>query len=474
VTSVVLHDQITNSTPNIVRIAIFGAGPAGFYSAEELLKHTSHSIQVDLFDRLPTPYGLVRGGVAPDHPKIKSIIKQYERIAQRPGFRFFGNVTFGIDLTLDEALAHYHQILFTTGAESDRHMDIPGEDLPGSYPATAFVGWYNGHPDFHHLHFNLSGTTSVVVIGNGNVAMDVTRILARSPNDLARTDITSYALATLQQSTVKEIIVCGRRGPAQAAFTNPELRELTELRGADLIVHAKDLTLDAINQRFLATHASEPGHQRNLEILKAQLLKGEGSQSRKIRMRFFTSPVAILGRDRVEGIRLEHNALTIDAQGNFIAQGTGRYEELPCQMVFRSIGYKGIPLPNVPFDKRKGVIPNRDGRVINPATNSPIPRLYVAGWIKRGPSGVIGTNKPDAAATVASMTIDMEEHRFLPIWADPDSIPALLNRKGIRYVTFADWQRIDNVEVANGQPVGKPREKLTTITAMLSAVRENT
>jgi ferredoxin/flavodoxin---NADP+ reductase len=352
-------------------------------------------------------------------------------------------------------------------------MDIPDEDLPGSYPATAFVGWYNGQPDYHHLHFNLSNTTSAVVIGNGNVAMDVTRILARSPSELAHTDITSYALATLQQSTVEEIIICGRRGPAQAAFTNPEIRELTELQGVDLIVQPEDLTLDAITQQFLTAHASEPTHQRNLEILKRQLTKGEGTQPRKIRMHFFTSPVAILGRDRVEGIRLEHNVLIIDAQGNFIAQGTGRYEELPCQVVFRSIGYKGIPLPNVPFDKRKGVIPNRDGRVIDLATNSPIPRLYVAGWIKRGPSGVIGTNKPDAAATVVSMTIDMEEHRFLPIWADPDSIPALLTRKDIRYVTFADWQCIDNVEVANGQPVGKPREKLTTITSMLSAVREN-
>ncbi len=464
---------MTNSTRNTLRIAIFGAGPAGFYSAEELLKQTTCSVQVDLFDRLPTPYGLVRGGVAPDHPKIKSIIKQYERIAQRPGFRFFGNVTLGTDLTLDEVLVHYHQILFTTGTESDRHMDIPGEDLPGSYPATAFVGWYNGQPDYHHLHFNLSNTTSAIVIGNGNVAMDVTRILARSPSELAHTDITSYALATLQQSTVEEIIVCGRRGPAQAAFTNPEIRELTELQGVDLIVQPEDLTLDAITQQFLTAHASEPTHQRNLEILKRQLTKGEGTQPRKIRMHFFTSPVAILGRDRVEGIRLEHNILISDEQGNFKAQGTGQYEELPCQMVFRSIGYKGIPLPNVPFDERKGIIPSRDGRVIDPVSKSPVPRLYVAGWIKRGPSGVIGTNKPDATATVESMMADMEERALPTLCAAPEAILTLLARKSVRYVTFTDWQRIDKVEVANGQCAGKPREKLTTISAMLSAIQEN-
>ena len=352
-------------------------------------------------------------------------------------------------------------------------MDIPGEDLPGSYPATAFVGWYNGQPDYHHLHFNLSNTTSAIVIGNGNVAMDVTRILARSPSELAHTDITSYALATLQQSTVEEIIVCGRRGPAQAAFTNPEIRELTELQGVDLIVQPEDLTLDAITQQFLTAHASEPTHQRNLEILKRQLTKGEGTQPRKIRMHFFTSPVAILGRDRVEGIRLEHNILISDEQGNFKAQGTGQYEELPCQMVFRSIGYKGIPLPNVPFDERKGIIPSRDGRVIDPVTKSPIPRLYVAGWIKRGPSGVIGTNKPDATATVESMMADMEERALPTLCAAPEAILTLLARKSVRYVTFTDWQRIDKVEVANGQCAGKPREKLTTISAMLSAIQEN-
>ena len=465
------HSQILDTTRNTLRNAIFGAGPAGFYAAEELLKRSDHSIQVDLFDRLPNPYGLVRGGVAPDHPKIKSVIKQYEKIAQRPGFRFFGNVAFGSDLVLDEVLAHYHQILFTTGAESDRRMGIPGENLPGSYPATALVGWYNGHPDYRDEHFDFSGIERIVVIGNGNVAMDITRILARSPQELAHSDITSYALTALQQSGIKDIIVCGRRGPAQAAFTNPEIRELTELAGVDLVVRAEEIALDAINQNFLSAHGSEPLHQRNLEILNGQLTKGEGSQSRKIHMRFFTSPVAILGKDQVEGIRLERNILIIDQQGNFSAQGTGEYEDLPCQLVFRSIGDKGIPLPSVPFDERKGTIPNKEGRVIDPATTTLLPRLYVAGWIKRGPSGVIGTNKPDAAATVEAMLADTSATALPSICTDPEVMPTLLTRKRVRYVTFFEWQNIDKTEIANGQRVGKPREKLTTIPTLLAATQ---
>lgn len=462
-------DGKLGSASHPLRVAVFGAGPAGFYAVEELLKQPEMVVAVDLFDRLPTPYGLVRGGVAPDHQKIKAVIKQYEKTAARPGFRFFGNITFGEDLSLAEVLAHYHQVLFTTGAESDRRMGIPGEDLPGSYPATVFVGWYNGHPDYRDLHFDLD-VERAAVVGNGNVAMDVTRILARSVDELAKTDIADHALAALRHSKIKEIYLLGRRGPAQAAFTNPEIRELTELASTDLVVRPEELALDEVNREFLTLHASEQTHQRNIDILKAQIPKGEGSQPKKIRARFFVSPVAVLGKERVEGLRLEKNRLVKAENGVFKAQGTGVYEEVSCQLVFRSIGYKGHQLPGVPFDERNGIIPNRDGRVLDPATNAPVPRLYVAGWIKRGPSGVIGTNKPDALATVQAMLADAARYA---VWEglspDLNAILALLADKQVRAVTFTDWQRIDQIEIAAGKKRGKPREKLTTIAELLAA-----
>ena len=315
------------SAANPLRVAVFGAGPAGFFAAEELLKQPGRAVAVDLFDRLPTPYGLVRGGVAPDHQNTKGVIKQFEKTAARPGFRFFGNVTFGTDLTLAEVLAHYHQVLCTTGAEGDRRLGVPGEDLPGSHSATAFVGWYNGHPDYRDVQFDLDAE-AVAVIGNGNVAVDVARILTRSVDDLARTDIAEHALDALRRSRVKEVFMLGRRGPAQAAFSNPELRELTVLEGVDLVVRPEDLEMDAANRTFLARHESRHP-QRNLEVLLAQTAKGEGVQGRKIRARFFVSPVAILGTLRVEGLRVEHNRLVEDATGGFSAEGTGVFEAIP-------------------------------------------------------------------------------------------------------------------------------------------------
>lgn len=457
---------------NPLRIAVFGAGPAGFYAIDELLKQEGRNIAVDLFDRLPTPYGLVRGGVAPDHQKIKAVIRQYEKIASRPGFRFFGNVTFGSDLTVEDVLGHYHQVLFSTGAESDRRMGIPGEDLPGSYPATIFVGWYNGHPDYRDLQFDLSNVQQVAVIGNGNVAMDVVRVIGRSVDTLAKTDIAEYALNVLRKSSVKEVYLLGRRGGAQAAFTNPEIRELAELdeEGTDLVVRAEELELDEANRSFLADHTDEPTHQRNVDTLNGQIPKGEGHQARKIRARFFVSPVEVLGKDRVEGLRLERNRLIKDDKGNYKAQGTGVYEEIPCQMVFRSIGYKGHKLPGVPFDEREGIIPNQDGRVIDAATKAVVPRLYVAGWIKRGPSGVIGTNKPDSVATVEVMLADAEQAQAVPnLRLDAEAIPTLLAHKKVPAVTFEGWKRIDKIEIETGKKIGKPREKLTTITELLTA-----
>ena len=465
-----MADQIGSET-NPLRVAIFGSGPAGFYAVGELLKQKDIAIRVDLFDRLPTPYGLVRGGVAPDHQKIKAVIRQYEKIANQPGFRFFGNVTFGEDISLADVLAHYHQVLFSTGAESDRQLGIPGEDLKGSDPATIFVGWYNGHPDYRDLNYDLSDVERVAVIGNGNVAMDVARILARSIEELSKTDIADYALEALKKSAVKEIYLLGRRGPAQAVFTTPEIRELSEMPITDLVVDPKELELDELNQEFL-DNATDQVHQRNLDILNAQIPHGEGTKQRKIRARFFVSPVEIYGTENVEGMKLEKNKLMKDDAGTPRARGTGEYEELPdIQMVFRSIGYKGHPLKDVPFDERNGIIPNDTGRVIDPETKAPIERLYVAGWIKRGPSGVVGTNKPDAIETVGLMLEDLQKGQApSDINVSEDAVPTLLTEKGVRYVSFDDWKYLDQIEVENGKKIGKPREKMTTVAEMLAAL----
>jgi ferredoxin--NADP+ reductase len=458
---------MVGTAANPLRIAVFGAGPAGFFAAEELLKQPGGGVSVDLFDRLPTPYGLVRGGVAPDHQNTKAVTRQFDRIAAHPNFRFFGNVTFGTDLSLQEVLAGYHQVLLTTGAEDDRRLGIPGEDLPGSHSATAFVGWYNGHPDYRDLRFDL-GAEQVVVVGNGNVAVDVARILTRSVDELARTDIAEHALEALRRSRVKAVHLLGRRGPAQAAFSNPELRELTMLAGVNLVVRPQDVELDPVNRSFLAGHTSRHPH-RNMDLLVAQSAKGEGTQARKIRTRFFVSPIRVLGRERVEGLEVEHTQLVEDPPGNFVARGTGVLEEISAQLVFRSVGYKGHAISGVPFDQARGIIPHREGRVVHPGTDVPVRRVYVAGWIKRGPSGVIGTNRSDAVATVRVMLADAESEPPETTVSGLEDIPALLARKHIRTVTFEGWKRIDELEVAAGRARGKPREKLTTRAELLAA-----
>jgi ferredoxin--NADP+ reductase len=457
------------SPANPLRIAVFGAGPSGFFATEELLHQTGRVVTVDLFDRLPTPYGLVRGGVAPDHQHTKEVVRQFEKTAARPGFRFFGNVAFGTDLSLSEVLEHYHQVLLATGAESDRHLGIPGEDLPGSHPATAFVGWFNGHPDYRDEQFDLT-TERAVVVGNGNVAMDVARILARSVDELARTDIAAHALEALRHSRITDVYMLGRRGPAQAAFSHPELVELVTLNGADLVVRPEDLELDDANRQFLAQqHSRHP--QRHLDELIAQSAKGEGRQPRKIRMHFFVSPVAVLGTERVEGVRVERNHLVRDEAGGFSARGTGVFDEIRCGLVFRSVGYKGQALAGLPFDDRSGTIPHRDGRVIDPQTDGTLPRVYVAGWIKRGPTGVIGTNRADAVASVRAMLADADADAALEtLTPDPDAVPALLARKQIQAVTFEAWMHIDAMEIAAGGE-HKPREKFTTWAELLAAAK---
>lgn len=452
-----------------LRVAVIGSGPAGFYACEEFLKQADTAVRVDLFDRLPTPYGLVRGGVAPDHQKIKSVIRLFERTAGREGFRFFGNVTYGQHLSLEEFLGHYHQVMFCTGAETDRRMGIEGEDLPGSFPATQFVGWYNGHPDYRDLQFDLSGE-SAAVVGIGNVAMDVVRILAKPIAALAETDIADYALEALRNSRIKTLWLLGRRGPAQAAFTNPEIRELAAIDGCALVLQPEELELDDLNREFL-DGVKDPVHQRNMDILTAHLEKGEAAGERKIRARFFVSPTAVLGTERVEGLRLERNKLVKDDKGALRARGTGETEEIPVDLVFRSIGYHGVAMPGMPFDDWHGIIPNVEGRVVESDGGAVLPRLYVAGWIKRGPSGVIGTNKPDAIATVRAMLQDLPGQTFPgDLRLGDEAVPALLEQKGVRSISFEDWKRLDELEVERGKTAGKPREKFTTVAEMLDAL----
>jgi ferredoxin/flavodoxin---NADP+ reductase len=454
-----------------LRVAIIGSGPSGFYAADFLTKQTDLVIEVDMFDRLPTPYGLVRGGVAPDHMKIKSVTKVYDKTAAHPAFRFYGNVEFGRDITHEDLKARYHQIIYAVGAQTDRRMGIPGEDLPGSYAATDFVGWYNAHPLYSTLTFDLS-KKRVAVIGNGNVAMDVARILASRYEDLYQTDIADYALETLCNSNVEEIYLLGRRGPAQAAFTNPELKELGELPAADVIVQPDEVALDPLSQAALTANP-DPVAEANLKTLNEFLKRSPRGRSRRLYMRFLVSPVEILGRDRVEAIRVVKNELYVAADGSLRPRATDIYETLPVDLVFRSIGYMGVALPDVPFDERAGIIPNQHGRVLDPANQQPVSGEYVVGWIKRGPSGVIGTNKPDAKETVALMIEDAPQLRPLdPACATRQSVEQLLYERQTDFVSYDDWQLIDQLERDNGEAIGRPRLKFSQIAPMLEALRE--
>lgn len=454
-----------------LRVAIIGAGPSGFYAADALLKQTDVNVEVDMFDRLPTPYGLVRGGVAPDHQKIKSVTKVYEKIAAHPHFRLYGNVTFGTDLTHTDFKAYYHQIIYAVGAQTDRHLGIPGEKLPGSHAATEFVAWYNAHPDYRDLTFDLS-QEKVAVIGNGNVAMDVARILASTYDELFKTDIADYALNALRNSRVTDIYILGRRGPAQAAFTNPELKELGEMQVAEVIVRPEDATIDALSASDLAAHP-DAMVAKNLQTLAKYVGQTPQGKPRRIHMRFLVSPVEITGNEHVESIRLVKNVLQAAPDGSLKAKATDQYEDLPVGLVFRSIGYVGVPLPGVPFDSRAGVIPNKDGRVFDQATGQLVPGEYVVGWIKRGANGIIGTNKPDSQATADALLADVPTLTPVsPANATRASIEALLHERKPTFTTFPDWLVLDQLEIANGQKLGRPRLKFSRVEDMLAAVNE--
>jgi ferredoxin--NADP+ reductase len=454
-----------------LRVAIIGSGPAAFYAAEHLLKQTDNAVEVDMFDRLPTPFGLVRGGVAPDHAKIKSVTKVYEKIAANPRFRFFGNVEFGAHIALADLRAHYHQVLYATGAQTDRRMGIPGEDLRGSHPATEFVAWYNGHPDYRECQFDLS-QERVAVIGVGNVAIDVARILCRTRDELMKTDIADHALEALCASRVKEVYLIGRRGPVQAAFTAPEIKEVGEMQDADVSARADEVELDPVSRAELAKE-NDPANVRKVETIQAYASRQPTNKSRKLFLRFLMSPVELFGdaSGRVTKMRLVRNTLVASASGALSAQATDQFEELNVGLVFRSVGYRGVALPEVSFHDKWGVILNEKGRVLDPGLKQPRVGEYTAGWIKRGPSGVIGTNKPDSVETANAMLEDAQRGAtWQPAQADPISAENIIRARQPRFVSFADWQKLDQLEIARGAEQGRPRVKFTRVEEMLRAV----
>jgi ferredoxin/flavodoxin---NADP+ reductase len=490
-----------------IRIAVIGSGPAGFYAAGHLLKDGAggHSLnfEVDMIERLPTPWGLVRSGVAPDHPKIKSVTRIYEKTAAHPRFRFFGNVALGEHVSREELLEHYHAIVYATGTPVDRPLGIPGEELPGSHAATEFVGWYNGHPDHTDLEVDLRSAERAVVIGNGNVAIDVARMLVLAPAELAPTDTADHALEVLAESRVAEVVIVGRRGPAQAAFTNPELLELGELADADVIVDPEEL------DRALAVHDTGAEEnitaRRNVEILRSYAERPPAGRAKRIVLRFLLSPVALEPGENghLGAVELARNELVADDQGNLRARATGEHERIPAGLVFRAIGYRGIPLPGVPFDGRRGVIPNEGGRVLagptdpkggvsgapgderadtaagEPGGERPesgrVHGEYAVGWIKRGPSGVIGTNKKDAQETVDAIFADASpdgEGLNVPGTPDGAAIERLLRERQPELVTYDGWASIDRHERSLGEATGRPRVKLTRVEEMLRVAGE--
>jgi ferredoxin--NADP+ reductase len=436
------------------RAAVIGAGPSGFYAAEHLLRE---GIAVDLYDALPTPYGLVRAGVAPDHPKIKSVTRIYEKTAQHPDFRFFGGVQFGADVTREELLDRYHAIVYAVGTSSDKALGIRGERRPGSVAAAEFVAWYNGHPSYADAAFDLS-CARAVVIGNGNVALDVARMLVLDPAELAPTDVADHAIAAFAGASVEEVVVLGRRGPAQASFTTPELRELGELTRADVVLDPAGLEPAA------EAEDESPTVRRNLALLREYAARPLTGKSHRIELRFARSPIEILGKGedgRVTGVRVSVNRVEAGR-----AVPTGDEEIIPCGLVVRAVGYRGRRLPGVPFDERRGLIRNDGGRVCKEG-GSPCTGEYAVGWIKRGPSGVIGTNKKCAAETVAGLLEDLARGRLdEPSAPDGEAIEAWLRGRVTGLVTWHGWQAIDAHERALGAPQGRPRVKLVRIAEM--------
>ena len=446
-----------------LEVAIIGSGPSGYYAAQSLFG-SEKKINITMFDRLPTPYGLVRGGVAPDHQKIKNVIRVYEKISISPGFQFIGNVLVGKDISIDDLRNNFHATIFACGAETDRKLGIPGEDLQGSHTATAFVGWYNGHPDYRDLSFDLSQEIAVVV-GQGNVAADVSRILSKTADELKQTDIADHALQQLAESKIKEIHVIGRRGPVQAKFTPEELKEFGELGDCNPVVDSSTLQLNEASQKELESPEGRT-NVKNFEVFKDFANRDLTKKNRSCFFRFLEGPIELMGTERLEGILLAKNSLSGDPFKQR-AEKTGETVEQKCGILFRSIGYNGIPIEGVPFDEKEGIFPNDKGRLLD--NGSVVNGVYVTGWIKRGPSGIIGTNKPDSVETVNCLLEDIE--KIDGEKPGNSGIMKILSEKQTRAVNYDGWKKIDEAEVKRGEPKGKPREKFTRIEEMLDIIK---
>jgi NADPH-dependent glutamate synthase beta subunit-like oxidoreductase len=446
-----------------LRVAVVGAGPAGIYAAEALTRQSDVPVAVDLIDRLPTPFGLVRHGIAPDHPKMRAIRDTLHRTLDDPLVRFVGNVEIGADMPLEELRAHVDAVIYTYGASLDRHLGIDGEDLPGSLAATDFVAWYCGHPDADRARVEaaLAGVRSAVVVGVGNVALDVARVLARTPDELESSEMPQHVLDTLAATTVEEVTVLGRRGPAQATFTTQELRELDGLAAATVLVDPADLELDPAGEERAA---ADRNVSRNLAVLRGWSDHAPEPGRTRLRLRFFGRPVRLLGEERVNGVEVERTA--VDGDGR--AMGTGELDVLPADLVVRSVGYRGVPLPGLPVDEHSGTVPHEEGRVLR--NGLPSPGEYVAGWIKRGPSGVVGHNKHDARETVASLLADAADGRLRTAGPVGDLVAELVAR-GADPVLLDDWRAIDAAEIALGASKGRARTTMHERESLMAAVR---
>ncbi|TSD95075.1 4Fe-4S dicluster domain-containing protein [Skermania sp. ID1734] len=451
-----------------LRVAIVGAGPAACYAAEELLKRAD--VEVDMFDRVPTPFGLVRAGVAPDHPGTKGVAGMFETAFKRDAFAYFLNVEVGTHISHEELLQHHHAVIYAVGASTDRHLGIPGEDLPGSSSATDFVAWYNGHPDHADSVYDLTGERAVIV-GNGNVALDVARVLLLGPAELGKTDIADHALEALRKSNIREVVLLGRRGPVQAAYSSSEFLALGYLPGIDVVIDEKELELDPASQALLDDSEVEPSLTLKVALAHEYAGKPVNADNKRIVFRYLTSPTEILGSDRVTGVRIAHNRL-VETPSGLIAEPTGETETIDASLVLRSIGYRGVALGELPFDDARGVIPNAAGRVLG-ADGEPLAGVYVSGWIKRGPRGVIGTNKTDAQETVEHLLDDFTARKLTTPTEDRAALIKLVEQRQPEHVDRNGWRAIDRIERERGKAAGRPRVKFTSVAELVAAARKH-
>lgn len=449
-----------------LRVAIVGAGPAAAYAADELLRRCD--VQVEMFDRLPTPWGLVRAGVAPDHPGTKTVAGMFESAFRRDTLQYYLNVEVGKHITHEELLAHHHAVLYAVGASSDRRMGIPGEELPGSHSATEFVAWYNGHPDYADRVFDLSGERAIIV-GNGNVALDVARVLTVDPDELAKTDIADHALAALRGSNIREVVVLGRRGPLQAAYTSPEFLALAHLSGVDIVIDPAELELDPASRALLDHPDVEPSLRLKYVLAEEFAAKPPAEGNKRIVFKYLAAPTALTGTDKVEALEYARNEL-VEEDGILNARPTDEIGSLPASLVLRSIGYRGQPMPDLPFDDKRAVVPNEHGRVIG-ADGQPLPGVYVSGWIKRGPRGVIGSNRVDSEETVEGLIADFIAGKLAAPTADREALRALVQERQPDLVDRVGWKAIDQAERGAGKESGRPRVKFTTLADLLQAAK---